>query len=235
MKEYITRKTAILVDGGYYRTRAKALWGDKSAEQRANELVAYCMFHITEPEDPRDLYRIFYYDCPPMKRKMKHPLDGEEVDFSKGSKTKWANDFFYNLSTKIKVAIRKGELAEGVASYSLTKQALEELLTRKRTVDDLNKRDFFVDVRQKGVDMRIGLDAASISSSKFVDQIILIAGDSDFQPVAKTVRRNGVDFILDPMKQRPKKSLTEHVDSVETYVDKMYASSKEQSSDNSDD
>ena len=222
MKNFIPRKTAVLVDGGYYRKRANALWGRKTAEQRANELIAYCMLHITEPDDPRDLYRIFYYDCPPMKRKMKHPLDGEEINFTEGPMTKWTQDFYDELSTKIKVALRMGELAENVAHYVLKPQSLDDLLSKKRTVDDLNKGDFFVDVKQKGVDMRIGIDAASISSGRFADQVVLIAGDSDFQPVAKTVRRNGVDFILDPMKQRPKKSLLVHVDSVETFVDKMY-------------
>jgi len=225
MKNYIPRKTAILVDGGYYRKRATALWGKKSAEQRANELIAYCMLHITEPEDPRDLYRIFYYDCPPMKRVMIHPLTGEEVNFSEGAQTKWANDFYDELSTKIKVALRMGELAEGVANYVLKQSSLNDILSRRRSVDNLTKNDFYVDVKQKGVDMRIGLDAASISAGRYANQIVLIAGDSDFQPVAKTVRRNGVDFILDPMKQSPKKSLLAHVDAIETYVHKMYVAS----------
>ena len=35
-------KTAILVDGGFYRKRAAALWGMKSAK----ELIAYCQCHI---------------------------------------------------------------------------------------------------------------------------------------------------------------------------------------------
>lgn len=34
-------KTAILVDGGFYRKRAKALWGEKSPEKRAEELNRY--------------------------------------------------------------------------------------------------------------------------------------------------------------------------------------------------
>lgn len=225
MKNYIPRRTAILVDGGYYRKRSMALWGKKNAEQRAGELIAYCMLHITEPDDPRDLYRIFYYDCPPMKRIMVHPLNGKEVNFSEGAQTKWANDFYDELSTKIKVALRMGELAESVANYVLKQESLNGLLSKKKTIDDLTEDDFFVDVKQKGVDMRIGLDAASISAGRYADQIVLIAGDSDFQPVAKTVRRNGVDFILDPMKQRPKKSLLTHVDAIETYTHKMYTSS----------
>ena len=31
-------KTAILVDGGFYRKRAAHLWGKKTAEERAKEL-----------------------------------------------------------------------------------------------------------------------------------------------------------------------------------------------------
>lgn len=76
-----------------------------------------------------------------------------------------------------------------------------------------------MDVKQKGVDMRIGLDATSIAMGKQADQIILIAGDSDFLPVAKIARRSGIDFILDPMKQIPKANLQEHVDGIETFTD----------------
>lgn len=181
MKEYIARTTAILVDGGYYRKRAEALWGKKRAEQRAEELVAYCMLHITEPEDPRDLYRIFYYDCPPMSRIMKHPLDGTEIDFSEGAMTKWTKLFYEELSAKMKIALRMGELAESVARYNIKPDVMEELLRKERIIEDLEHNDFYVDVKQKGV-----------------------------------------EFILDPMKQNPKKSLLMHVDFVETYTDKMY-------------
>ena len=36
-------KTAILVDGGFYRRRAYYYCGEKSPEERAEELYAYCM------------------------------------------------------------------------------------------------------------------------------------------------------------------------------------------------
>ena len=60
--------------------------------------------------------------------------------------------------------------------------------------------------------MRIGLDIASLSYKNQIDQIILIAGDSDFVPAAKLARREGVDFILDPMWATIKPSLFEHID-----------------------
>lgn len=84
----LPKRTAILVDGGYYRVRSADLWGKKSANDRANELYKYCMLHITEPEEPRELYRIFYYDCPPMTRTLRHPLTGAEVDYANYARNK---------------------------------------------------------------------------------------------------------------------------------------------------
>jgi uncharacterized LabA/DUF88 family protein len=214
-----TKRTAILVDGGYYRIRSQDLWGRKPPKERAEELYTYCMNHITKPDEPRDLYRIFYYDCPPMKQTMVHPLSKKEIDFSKGAGTKWALDFHRELSDKRKVALRMGELAENAAEYTLKPNVLSDLLSGKKTVAGLDESDFRIDVKQKGVDMRIGLDVASLAQGRYVDQIVLIAGDSDFLPVAKMARRNGLDFLLDPMKQRIKQGLRLHVDGIESFVD----------------
>lgn len=222
MNQKETRKTAILVDGGYYRKRATALWGKKNAVERANELFSYCLLHISEPDEPRDLYRIFYYDCPGLTRQITHPLTGRVTDFSTGAGTQWTKEFFDNLATKRKVAIRRGELAENQAEYVLKATSLNALLRGAKTVQELTEGDFRLDVKQKGVDMRIGLDATSIAMGKLANQIVLIAGDSDFLPVAKIARRSGIDFILDPMKQMPKANLQEHVDGIETFTDKMY-------------
>lgn len=219
MQKENIRRTAILVDGGYYRVRARALWGNKSAKDRAKELYDYCMLHITEPTEPRDLYRIFYYDCPPMSRTMTHPLTGATIDFASLSSSKWFTDLYSNIANGRKVAVRMGELAESTATYVLKDDALGDLLKKTRTVDDLQESDFRLDVKQKGVDMRIGLDVASLARERLVDQIILIAGDSDFLPVAKMARKNGVDFLLDPMKQFTKKSLRNHVDGIESFTD----------------
>lgn len=41
-------RTAILVDGGFYRKRAAYLWGKKAPEDRAKELAAYCVAHIKD-------------------------------------------------------------------------------------------------------------------------------------------------------------------------------------------
>ncbi|MBQ7680820.1 MAG: NYN domain-containing protein [Oscillibacter sp.] len=218
MLAHSTKKTAILVDGGYYRVRAVNLWGKKSAKDRAEELYQYCLLHISKPVEPRELYRIFYYDCPPMKRTLLHPLTGLNVDFSSHPGTKWAEDFYRYLSEKERVALRMGELAESTAAYTLKDDALRDLLSGARAYSALTEADFRVDVKQKGVDMRVGLDVASLAYGRYVSQVILIAGDSDFLPAIKMARRHGLDFILDPMRQRPKHAMIEHVDSVESYT-----------------
>lgn len=64
--------------------------------------------------------------------------------------------------------------------------------------------------------MKIGLDIASLSFKDKVNQIILIAGDSDFVPVAKFARKEGIDFILDPMNNHIDDNLHEHIDGLMT-------------------
>lgn len=219
MEQKLVRKTAILVDGGYYRKRSMDLWGKKSPEDRAQELYEYCMLHITKPDEPRDLYRIFYYDCPPMTRTMRHPFTGQDIDFANMPMTRWAKDFFSNFVELRKVALRMGELAESTADFVLKDKVLLSLLSGEKSVSDLTEFDFRLDVKQKGVDMRIGLDVASLAKDKLVNQIVLIAGDSDFLPVVKMARKSGVDVLLDPMKQSTKRNMVENVDGVESFLD----------------
>ncbi len=54
-----TIKTAILVDGGFYRRRAYTAYGDKSPAERADELYRYCKRHLSSHGESNELYRIF--------------------------------------------------------------------------------------------------------------------------------------------------------------------------------
>jgi uncharacterized LabA/DUF88 family protein len=60
--------------------------------------------------------------------------------------------------------------------------------------------------------MRLGLDIASLTYKRLVNQIVLISGDADFVPAAKLARREGIDFILDPMWASIRAELHEHID-----------------------
>lgn len=211
--------TAILVDGGFYRRRAYSIWGDKTPEKRAEELHTYCLKHTKYRTEPKDnLYRIFYYDCPPVEKKVFHPLLQKQIDLKQESTYLWMMDFLTFLKTKRKVAVRLGKLADKQAEFMLRKDALKALCNGKRNLEDLNENDFSLHIEQKGVDMKIGLDIASMAYKKQVDRIILISGDSDFVPAAKMARREGIDFILDPMRGTIKEDLMEHIDGVRTFV-----------------
>ena len=211
-------KTAILVDGGFYQKRAYQLFGDKTPAERADELITYCLRHIKN--ENKQLYRIFYYDCKPSEKNIYHPLTQKQIELKKTPIYQWYTDFHKLIVTKRKVALRLGELIDSDAGYSIKQKALRKLCKKEITIDNLTEADFELKLTQKGVDMRIGLDISSLATKKLADQIILIAGDSDFVPAAKFARREGIDFVLDPMWQPIKESLQEHIDGLSTKTQK---------------
>ena len=86
-------KTAILVDGGFYRRRAQIILGDKPAQERAIELATYCKRHLKYHGENSELYRIFYYDCPPASKRIFHPFLQKQVDLSKTELHTWMVEF----------------------------------------------------------------------------------------------------------------------------------------------
>ncbi len=208
--------TAVLIDGGFYRRRAYSLFGEKTPEDRANEMVKYARRHIGKSRS--SLYRIFYYDCPPSEKVLFHPLTRSQVNLAATDQFKWTNEFFKALTHKRKVALRRGEELETQNGYVLKKEPLKKLCAGTLRVEDLQEQDFKLEITQKGVDMRIGLDIASLAESGTVNQIVMITGDSDFVPAAKHARRSGIDFILDPMWATVATSLSEHVDGIRQCV-----------------
>lgn len=217
-------KTAILVDGGFYRRRAQIVFGDIGAQKRANELNAYCKRHLnSHGETNNELYRIFYYDCPPATKRLFHPFLQQQIDLAKTDLFAWMNQFLDELKKKRKFAIRLGKLAEEQAHYTIRPDIVKKLCNGKLAFSDLTEGDFRIEIEQKGVDMKIGLDIASMAYKHQVGQIILISGDSDFVSAAKLARREGIDFILDPLGAPIKPDLFEHIDGLRT-CDKAYTS-----------
>jgi len=81
--------------------------------------------------------------------------------------------------------------------------------TRELTI---TAEDLAPDIQQKGVDMRIGLDIASLSLKRQVDIIVLVTGDSDFVPAMKFARREGVLVYTVPLGHTVTPSVIEHSD-----------------------
>lgn len=102
------------------------------------------------------------------------------------------------------------------AELVLTADQHRELVALRDLWLGIDAGDVSLGLRQKGVDMRIGVDIASLALKKHVDTIVLVAGDSDFVPAAKLARREGIDFILDPLWQNVNADLFEHIDGLQS-------------------
>jgi uncharacterized LabA/DUF88 family protein len=205
-------RTAILIDGSFFLRRHKIICGDADAKTVVKNLFTWCLKHLEDPnEGRRKLYRIFFYDCPPLEKKAHNPVTKRAVDFSKTPQAAFRHAVHQELSNQRKVALRLGRLSDH-ALWRIRERATADLLAGRLSPAQLSEHDVEYETRQKGVDMRIGLDIASLAFKEQVDQIVLVAGDADFVPAAKLARREGIDFILDPMWAPTPRDLSVHID-----------------------
>lgn len=131
-------------------------------------------------------------------------------------------EFLKELKHQRKFALRMGKISDNTMRYSLKPEITKKLFQGTISLSDISENDFMLNAEQKGVDMRIGVDISSLAFKKQVNQIILISGDSDFVPAAKQARREGIDFILDPMRSVIKDDLYEHIDGIRTCTPKNF-------------
>lgn len=213
-REYKMENTAILVDGAFFIKRARSIFGIKSPKELADLLYQHCHKHLSSSKGKtkNHLYRIFFYDCPPLSKKVFHPFLQKQIDLSKSSNSKWRLELHEELKRVRKTALRLGHVDDINVTWAIRYDKIKALCSHKINWNQLTEEDFSMNVKQKGVDMRIGIDITSLALKKQVTQIILISGDSDFVPAAKFARREGIDFILDPMWAPIKPDLYEHID-----------------------
>ncbi|MCF7528959.1 NYN domain-containing protein [Neisseria lisongii] len=210
--------TAVLIDGAFFikRIRYFEKHNAYNAEKMAALAFQLALRHLSQKinnvKQHDDLYRIFFYDCAPLEKKMHNPISKKPVDFAKSEEAIFRKALHNELVKKRKLALRLGKLSDNLVSWRLKPHIMSDLLKGKIERRDITENDVVIDVKQKGVDMKIALDIATIALKKQADRIVLISGDSDFVPAAKLARREGIDFILDPMWQNIPEDLFEHID-----------------------
>ncbi len=225
--------TAIVIDGAYFLRRFHHSFPDLNAVDAADiaiGVVSMAAFHVAtrlqadpvwdgmlpnrfRPEESPSLYRIFFYDCAPLTKRVHRPVSKQSLNLAKSEEAVLRLAIHEKLRCTRKVALRLGTLNDGLSGWKPKPQAVERWLANPTTflpTDD----DFQIDVVQKGVDMRLGLDIASMAYKRQVDQIVMVTADADFLPVAKLARREGIDVVLDPMHGPTSQSLAEHVDGI---------------------
>ena len=219
----MTAKVAILLDSGFYLKKLAGIRRDldvsdpHAVADSIEQLVDGHLRQINEvyryPNPYQLLYRCFFYDAPPYDKKAHLPISGKSIDYAKSKQSLFRRQLLALLRNRPNFALRLGEVINpGDSGWILKPDVQKRLLRGDIAVSDLKDTDFTANLRQKGVDMRIGLDIASLTLKKFVSIIVLVSGDSDFVPAARLARREGVTVILDPLRQSVPPDLSEHVD-----------------------
>jgi uncharacterized LabA/DUF88 family protein len=194
-------ETVLLIDGAFIRKKFRvAMKRDLAAldVQRAAERI----FGVLRL--PSEKYRVYFYDCPPCSEKTSLPISHKAYDFERTAQYSKGKKLLADIKLLPFFAVREGVL-------SFNGWTLKPSCYGKTPLID----DCFVpNLKQKGVDIKIGLDVAWVSFSHVAENIVLITGDSDFIPVIKTARRNGVFVYLLTLGHNVKPELRENADAV---------------------
>ncbi|GAA8559412.1 NYN domain-containing protein [Helicobacter pylori] len=226
----MSKKVAILVDGDFfircYKSHLKKQSVDKyedlNPERLACTIHTHCLKHINKKKNDEELYRIFFYDCKPLDKKVHYPHTQRALDLSKSSTYKERTALHKHLISKPCLALRLGYLDANNARWVIRDQEKEKKLFKGEIyITDFTNDDFIYHAKQKGVDMKIGLDIATLALKKLVQKIVLISGDSDFVPAAKLARVEGIIFTLDPMGNPIREDLEEHIDYLTTRLQRF--------------
>lgn len=215
--------TAVMVDAAFFLKRAQRIFGRSEPVRAAGRLHRLALDHLNDGQSGERiarLYRIFVYDAPPAAWKGHKPITKQAIDLTKSPTAVWRRAFHEALRGMRKVALRLGEIPTNKVNWRLRSEALKDLLNRRRDWTATTDDDFVLDLRQKGVDMRLGLDIAAVVFKRQVNQIVLVSGDADFVPAAKLARREGIDFVLDPMWATIRPQLFEHIDGLRSVCPK---------------
>ncbi|MDA8022153.1 MAG: NYN domain-containing protein [Gammaproteobacteria bacterium] len=216
-------KVAILIDGGYFLKRLRTVRPDIDVSDAGpvasaiDQLVRSHLRQLNETHHAPDmfqlLYRSFYYDAKPYTGREHFPVSKTAKDYAKSEQALFRKNLFKKLHGRPNFAVRLGDVRRDKYSFWVLKPETQKcLLAGKRKANSLTDEDFVPALRQKGVDMRIGLDIASIALKRQASTIVLVSGDADFVPAAKLARREGVQFILDPLWRKIDSELYEHID-----------------------
>lgn len=205
-------KTAVLIDLSFFLKNYKKKFDISDPKNMASRIRNYVFKSVIKNSDY--LYRIFIYDCEPLEKETTLPVSKEQLILRDTETFKFRKALLSCLRKEPYCSVRLGYFDENLIQWKFKKYTtFKKLLSGEIKPEDLKDRDFTLDIKQKGVDMKIGLDMATLANKKQVEKIILITADSDFIPAIKLARKEGIIVQLDPMQNGfIKQELLEHLD-----------------------
>jgi uncharacterized LabA/DUF88 family protein len=213
-------KISIHIDGGYFLKRLPDVRPDfeKTVDNAVKAIIWTISGHLKNINKIHNLknerallYRVFYYDARPFEGQTHKPISKKFIDFNKSDEAIFRRGLFERLRKEPNVALRLGKV-HLESKWSFTQNASDDLRRFKIDLSEIDDKHFKFGLKQKGVDMRLGLDIASVVLKKQANIIVLLTGDSDFVPASKLARREGAQIILDPMHRNVSDDLFEHID-----------------------
>ena len=162
-------KVVFMIDGWFMRKRIYEL---KTFYYDGPNIRKYCLSHL-RAKDGDTLYRIFYYDTEPLDKKGDNPISNKPIDFSKTTIAQEQYKLLDSIKRTPNFALRLGKTAWRDNNWILNYQKLKDLLAKKITIDDLLEKDVIPWIEQKAVDMKMGLDIASIATKRLAEKLIL--------------------------------------------------------------
>ncbi len=201
-------KIVLLLDGGFIK---------KKLQERLNrfptvaDVVGACNTILAKPELAKgELFRIYFYDAPPYTGTVINPISKASLNLSTTTQAKENMALIDSLELQPDFAVRRGMLK--CSGWKLGRSALRKL--NSPGTHPVTAHDIVPNINQKGVDMRIGLDMAWIALKRLADVLVLVTGDSDFVPVMKFARREGMRVCLEHMGHSVSRDVKAHADRV---------------------
>lgn len=203
-------QVAFMIDGGFFIKKFKEQTKTFPSPHNVRDL---CDKALKDPDLQGDqLFRIYYYDCLPFSGTSVHPLTGVKTDYSATHVYKRQNQFLRDLKLCPRVAFRSGTLSN--EGWKIPPSKMKEVIRKIGQGIPLDPFDFVINLSQKKVDIKIGLDMAWLASKKIVEKVVLVTGDSDLVPAMKFARREGVMVYLLHFSHGIKEELKEHCDGI---------------------
>jgi uncharacterized LabA/DUF88 family protein len=202
----------VLVDGEFF-SRALRTFLRLPHRPTAEQVYRNAVGLLDSPAE--EVWRIFYYDSRPFAGHETHPVTRELIDYSRTPIAQARERFLNELGQKDLIALRCGQTKPRGWQF---KSSYLQRLTQPPIVPP-GAGDYELRFEQKGVDMRIGIDVATLSLNRYVERIIVASNDTDIIPAFKLARRHGVQVVIAQIGSfNPHRDLVEDADFKRRYA-----------------
>lgn len=200
---------AVLLDAGFVKRKLHSLYSPLEAAN-IEQLVSAIRAHALLRE--HRLHRVYFYDAVPLSKAVDHPVTGEVIEYGATEVYQRNASLLRAVAQLPHVALRQGELQHDGWMAKWNSLAKGKKYNKDADELTLKSSDLKPVIRQKGVDMRIGMDIAALTLKKHVDVVVLVTADSDFVPAMKFARREGAQLYLFSLGHGIKDDVTANAD-----------------------